>query len=256
MADAQNPAQNPAQNASPSQPMSQPKVEEFSLDGKLNGTIEEVKSALGSLPFYMLKPSADGLDLIRVESRSINRRPYLFHIISIKPESISVTYSLIPDSSVSLRRASVLKSVAAIISMLDGKYSIDQTRLIQYIDSVLDGLLSGLSQNYTTLYNRYDSLLSEYRETKRLEIEVSAANRNLTIQSAQFAEENKALKDQLSSLQKYSDESLMALVEEWITIHNSSIDIVEFSKSHGVSPTRVEQILDKMVSLGYLELKG
>ncbi len=253
MANAPDPA---SQNASPSQQVSQPKVEEFSISGKLNGTMGDVKAALGSLPFYLFKSSDSGLDLIKVESRSINRRPYLFHIISIKPDGIDITYSIIPDSSVSLRRASVLKSVAAIVSILDGKYSLDQLKFIQYIDSVLDGLLSGLSQNYTTLYNRYDSLLSEYRETKRLEIEVSAANRNLTIQSAQLSEENKVLKGQLASLQKYSDESLMALVEDWITVHNSSIDIVEFSKSHGVSPTRVEQILDKMVSLGYLELKG
>jgi hypothetical protein len=47
----------------------------------------------------------------------------------------------------------------------------------------------------------------------------------------------------------------MALVEEWIQVHGNSIDIMEFGKSHDVAPTRVEQILDKMISLGYIELK-
>jgi hypothetical protein len=237
------------------QNVSQPKVEEFSLDGRLSGTLDDAKQAIGNVPFYLIKKSQDSLDLIKVESRSINRRPYLFHIISIKADRIDITYSLVPDSSVGLRRAYVLKSIAAIISMLDGKYSVDQLKFVQYVDSVLDSLLSGLSQSYTTLYNRYDSLLTEYREIKRLEIEVSAANRNMAIQSAQLAEENKAISAQLNALKKYSDEALMALVEDWITTHNGSIDIVEFSKAHDVVPTRVEQVLDKMVSLGYLELK-
>ena len=64
------------------------------------------------------------------------------------------------------------------------------------------------------------------------------------------------LKDQLSSLKKYSDESLMASIQDWIQVHGSSIDINEFSKAYTVPPSRVEQILDKMVSMGYLELKS
>ena len=238
------------------QSASQPKIEELSIEGKLSGTIDDARAALGSIPFYYVKKSADSLDLIRVESRSINHRPYLFHIISIRADRIDMTYSLVPDSSTSLRRAAVLKSLAAVISMLGARYSLDQLKFVQYIDSVLDNLLSGLSQNYTTLYNRYDSLLTEYRELKRLELEVSASNRNLTIQSSQLADENKSLKSQVDELMKYSDPALMALVEEWITVHNGSIDIIEFSKSHSVVPTRVEQVLDKMVSMGYLELKG
>lgn len=237
------------------QNISQPKVEEFTLEGKLLGTIADVKASLGEMPFYMIKATNDELDLVKVESRSINRRPYLFHIIKISADKIEVTYSLIPDSSVNLRRADVLKNVAGVLSMISPKYSIDQIKFIQYVDSVLDSLISGLSQSYTALYNRYDSLLNEYRELKRLELELSASNRNLTIQSAQLTEQNKVLNDQVSSLQKYSDDSLMALVEEWIMVHNSSVDIVEFAKNYSVSPTRVEQILDKMVSLGYLELK-
>ena len=234
----------------------QPKVEEFRMDGKLNGSMADVKDVLGKMPFYLLKSDGDEFDMIKVESRNISKKPYLFHIIKIRPDGINVVYSLIPDSSVNLRRAYVLKELSAVLSILAEKYSVNQTKFIQYIDSVLESLITGLSETYTSLYNRYDSMLTEYRELKRLDIEVSASNRNLTLQSAQLAEENKVLREKLSALQKYSDESLMAMVEEWITVHNSSIDVVEFSKAHNISTTRTEQILDKMVSLGYIELKS
>ncbi len=234
----------------------QPKIEEFSIDAKLSGTLEDVKAILGKLPFYSMQSEPTELTLVKVESRNISKKPYLFHVVKIKADNLTVTYSLIPDTSINLRRAEVLKEISAILSMISSKYSIDQSKFIQYTDSVLESLLSGLSQTYTGLYNHYDAMLTDYRELKRLNIEISASNRNLTLQSAQLSDENKVLKEQLGALQKYSDESLMALAEEWITVHNSSIDVVAFAKERNVSPTRVEQILDKMVSLGYIELKS
>ena len=59
-----------------------------------------------------------------------------------------------------------------------------------------------------------------------------------------------------SELEAYSDESLMVMVEDWLEAHDNSIDINEFANSYKLSPTRVEQILNKMVSLGYIALKG
>lgn len=238
------------------QDASQPRIEEFTIEAKLNGSMSDLGKRLGKLPFYQVRTGDDEIDLVKVESRSINKRPFLFHIVKLRADQIEITYSLIPDSSSNLRKAEVLKSVASILSMVADSYTMNSAKFLQYVDSVLEGLISGLSQNYTTLYNRYDSLLTEYREIKRLNIELAASNRNLTIQSAQLTEDNKVLSEQLSALQKFSDASLMAMVEEWISTHGSSIDINEFAKTNSISPTRVEQILDKMVSQGYLEIKS
>lgn len=234
-----------------------PNVEEFEIDGKLlSGDLGTIKPIIKSLPFYLMDSNADVLSLIMVESRSITKRPYLFHIIKIAPDKVSVVYSYIPDTSVSLRRVDIIKKLSEIMVLISGQYTLNQSKLMQYLDSSLSSLISGLSQNYTSLYNKYDSLLSEYREVKRLSLELSASNRNLTIQSSQISEENKNLSMQLAALQKFSDESLMVLVEEWLAVHGGSIDMMEFSKAHNVPSTRVEQILDKMVSLGYIEIKG
>jgi hypothetical protein len=117
-------------------------------------------------------------------------------------------------------------------------------------------VLGSLSQSYSTLFNNYSALLNEQREIKRLNIELTASNRNLTVQAAQLSSENQELKSRLSQLESYSDESLMVMLEEWIESHDSAIDINEFAKSYKASPTRIEQMLNKMVSLGYIELRG
>lgn len=233
----------------------QPKVEELTMDAKLLTNMANLKAKLSKVPFYTVDAEENEINLVKVESRNINKKPYLFHIIKLAPVTMTVTYSYLPDSSLNLRRAEVLKDISGILSIISDDYAINTAKFLQYIDSVLDSITSGLSQNYTTLYNRYDSILGEYRDLKRLNIELAASNRNLTIQSAQLSEDNKILSAQLATIKKLSDESLMALVEEWIQVHNNAIDIVEFGKANDVSPTRVEQILDKMISLGFIELK-
>ncbi len=74
--------------------------------------------------------------------------------------------------------------------------------------------------------------------------------------SSQLNQENKKLTLKLKDLEIYSDESLMVMIEEWIEAHGNTIDINEFAKSYKIMPPRIEQILNKMVSFGYLELKG
>ena len=50
----------------------------------------------------------------KVESRNIDKMPYLFHIVKISSNSIDVSYSIIPDTSESMRRAYVVKNLAGI----------------------------------------------------------------------------------------------------------------------------------------------
>ena len=233
-----------------------PRVEEISFSGKLTGTLEQAREKLSSIPFFSMKLEAGILSISRVESRNIKKKPFLFYLINLKSDAVEIVYSIAPDTSEKLRRLSVIKGLASILSIIDGVYQIDYPKFMQYVDSSIDDALNGLSQSYSTLFNKYDALLLEYREVRRLNVELSAANRNMTIQTSQFEEENKQLQAQLKTLQTYSDESLMAMVQDWIETHNSSIDIAEFSQNYKIPAPRIEQILDKMVSGGYLEVKS
>jgi len=233
-----------------------PKVEEVVFTGKLIGKLEDIIAKISQLSIYSTKIENDKLVLARVESSDIHKKPFLFYIITISENGIELVYSIAPDTSLKLRRLFVLKNLVSVLSIITDYYKVDEGKFYQYIDSAIDDVLNSLSQDYSTLFNRYDSLLNEYREIKRLNIELTASTRNLTIQTTQLNEENKRLNEQLSALQIYSDESLMAMVQDWIESHNNSIDVDEFAKTYKITSPRVEQILNKMVSLGYLEFKG
>lgn len=234
----------------------EPKIEQVTFPGKLLTNFEDLKQKLASIPFYSFQQYPDKLEIIRTESRNIHKKPFLFYIIAFRQDGIDLTYSIVPGSSDRLRRAVVIKNLASILAVILDSFEIDKAKFFQYIDSVMDNLLNGVSQSYSMLFNKYDALVNEYAELKRLAKELNISNRNLTIQTSQLNEENKNLTEKLKSLETYSDEALMALVEDWIEVHNSSIDVTEFSNTYKVSEPRIEQILDKMVSMGYVELKS
>jgi len=234
----------------------EPKIEKVEFQAKLNGSIADVKGKVSQMPFYTFLEGEGSLDIVRVESRNVRKKPFLFYIITIKPDSLVLTYSIVPGSSDRMRRAVVIKNLASVLSVIADTFTVEEAKFFQYIDSVLDSLINGMSQGYSTLFNKYDAVAAEYAELKKLTSELSVSNKNLTTQTSQLSEENKTLKEQLTSLQTYSDEALMAMAEDWIEVHDSSIDIGEFSKTYKVPEPRVEQILDKMVAAGYIELKG
>jgi hypothetical protein len=234
----------------------EPSVESISFKGTLLGTFDVISSRLATLQMFSIRASATDLTLARVESRNIQKRPFLFMIFKFSKSGIEVEYSIGPDSSLKIRRLYVLKNLIAILSLITDLYEADGADLMQHLDSAIDDVLGSLTQDYSTLFNNYDSLFNRYRELKRLNIELANSNKNLSVQASLLESDNNALKDRLKLLETYSDESLMALVEEWIESHGGSIDINEFAENYKITPPRVEQILNSLVSQGYIEMKG
>lgn len=231
-------------------------MEKLVFSARLSGSLEGMSQKLSSLPFYASEVDGQTLRIARVESRNIKKMPYLFYIIEISPDSLTVTYSIPAESSETMRRAEMLKNVSSVVSLVSDQYTVEQGALCQYMNSTIESILSGISQPYSTLFNQYNSTLGEYKTVKKLNEELSASNRNLTVQASQLNEENKKLGEELMKLQKYSDESLMVMIQDWVEVHNNTIDIEEFGKTYSISPPRVEEILDRMVSMGYLELRS
>ena len=234
----------------------EPKTDEIVIKGRLLGDFGSMETRLSTLQLFITKATSDNLTLAMIESRDIQKRPFLFLIITFEKERVSIEYTIAPDSSPKMRRVYVLKTLLSVLSLVTDLYTADNSELFQNADSAIDDMLNSMSQSYSTLFNNYDSLFNEYRELKRLNIELTASNKNLSVQATQISEENTKLKQRLSGLETYSDESLMVMVQEWLESHDNTIDVNEFSATYKIIPPRVEQILNKMVSLGYIELKG
>ena len=234
----------------------EPEMETIVIKGTLNSTFSAMQNRLSTLQMYGVKIDGDNLIVARVESRNIQKEPFLFMIFTFSKNSVSLTYSFGFDTSQKLRRLSVFRHFLAVLSLISDLYTVDNTELFQHLDTIIDEVLSGLSQDYSTLFNNYDSLYNNYRELRRSIIEIENSNKELTVRASALSKENEELKNQLKELQTYSDESLMSMVEDWVDAHNGIIDINEFANSYKLAPPRVEQILNKMITLGYIELKG
>ncbi len=203
----------------------EPKIEQVEFAGKLTGTFEDIK-AQGFAAAVLLVPGGRG-QARHSEGREREPPQEALPLLHNNREArrVSVTYSIIPGSSDRLRRAVIIKNFASVLSIMADSFHVDEVKLFQYIDSVVDNLVGGMSQDYSSLFNKYDAMFGEYTELKKLSQELGIANRNLTIQTGQLNEENKSLVEQLRSLQTYSDEALMAMVQDWIEVHSSSIDV-------------------------------
>jgi hypothetical protein len=234
----------------------EPKTDGLEIKAKLLGNFDDIGKRFSKLQLFSMGKAQESVKLLRVESRDIQKRPFLFMIIDIRADKVIVYYTVALDSSPKLRRLYVLKTLLSVLSLISDIYAVDDTELFQYLDSAIEDVLGSITQSYSSLFNNYDSLFNEYKEMKRLNIELEASNKNLAVQALQLNDENKQLKADLSVLQAYSDESLMVMVQDWLESHDDTIDINEFAKVNKMNPTRVEQILNKMVSLGYIELKG
>lgn len=234
----------------------EPKTNSLEVKAKLVGSFADIASRLSSLQMFEITSGVDKVSLLRVESRDIQKRPFLFVLITLGKESVRVDYTVAPDTSPKMRGLSVIKDVLGVLSLVSDIYSADDRELFQHVDSSISEVLESLSQSYSTLFNSYDSLSNEYREIKRLNIELTASNKNLSVQASQLSDENKRLGGRLKELETYSDSALMAMIEDWIEAHGNTIDINEFANNYKLVPTRAEQMLDKMVALGYIEVRS
>ncbi len=234
----------------------EPKTEEIAIKAKLTGGFDEIAKRLSGIETLEIEKGDALLKVVRVESRDIQKRPFLFILIELGADRLTISYTVPSDSSPKLRRMAALKETLSVLSLVTDFYSIDNTEIFQCLDSAIDELTGSLSQSYSSLFNNYDAIFNEYKEVRKMNVELTAANKNLSVQASQLSQDNKGLLARVKELEVYSDEALMVLVEEWLEAHSNEIDITEFSKVYRLTPTRVEQILNKMVSLGNIEMKG
>jgi hypothetical protein len=234
----------------------EPKVDSIAIGASLLGSFEAMSSRLSQLQIFTMKASPDSLVLLRIESRDMQKRPFLFFVFTFERDRITIDYTAAQDSSMKLRKLYVLRNLLSILSMVLDVYQPNPVELFQQLSSSVDDVLGTMSQSYSALVNSYDSIFNEYRELKRLSTQLESSNKSLTAQVTQISSENDELKKRLKELESYSDESLMSMIEDWIEAHENTIDVDEFSKNYKIVAPRVEQMLNRMVSLGYIELRG
>ncbi len=230
-----------------------PTVDGFKIKGKLVGSFANIAKLLRTISFLEVAQEKSAVNVVYVESRDIDKNPYLFSIVKIEKDEIEVLYTIPPEISPRKRRMDVLRYLLNILSLFDKEYEIENKVLYQLIEDAVKEITDSVTMEYSKLYTAYDSLKKEAndlrKKTERLDDQVEA----LTNQNYELKGENDEMRIRLGELEHLSEDTLRTKIQEWIVEHNGSINISEFSKIYKTPETRVEEVLNRLVSEGYIE---
>ncbi|MFH0737142.1 MAG: hypothetical protein V1827_00665 [Candidatus Micrarchaeota archaeon] len=233
-----------------------PQVDGFKMKGKLiKGKLKDLSAILRSISFLELAPEKDLLNVIYVESRDINKSPYLFSIVKLKEDEVEVLYTIPPEIGPKKRRVDVIRYLLNVLSLIAPYYEVENKTLYQLVENSIKELAGSVTMDYNKLYTSYDSLRKEVDDHKKKIARLTEQNQALTSQNYELKSSNDEIRLRLTQLEGMSDETLKSKLQEWISEHNGMINITEFSKLHKVTESKVEEMLNRLVSEGYIEVR-
>lgn len=231
-----------------------PKVDGFRMKVKLKGKFASVAASLDSVSFLKIAQEKEGVYAAYVESRSIDKTPYLFSLMKFKKAEIEAIYTVPPNASPTKRKLDVLRYLLNMLTLVEPHYSIDNKVVYQLIEETMMQLEEYTTGDYKKLYREYDMLKREVENLRRSSRIYKTQVKSLTKENYELKNENDELKVRFEKLHGgVSDSVLMSKIQEWIAEHSGSINIVEFARHNRVPEARVEDALNNLVRQGYLE---
>ena len=231
-----------------------PKVDGFKIKAKLTGSVKDVSDVLRTVSFLEVAQEKDAVNAVYVESRDINKNPYLFSIIKIKKDVLEIVYSIPPEIAPRKRKLDVIRYVLNILSLVGDDFTVENKTLYQLLETAVKDLLDSVTMDYSKLYTAYDSIKKDADDLRQKVERIQEQNEALTAKNYEIKAANDELSLRVKSLEGLSDDMLKAKLQEWVMEHNGEINIIEFTKVHNVPGTRIEQMLNKLVAEGYLEV--
>ncbi len=229
-----------------------PVVDGFKVFAKLKGNLKDVESKLRQVSFIEVVGEKDSVNAVYVESRDIEKNPYLFAFFKFRGDSIEVLYTIPPTMAPKKRRLDMVRYFLNILTTLGQLYAIDPAAVYQILDAALKEINDFVSADYNKLYTMYDHTKKDYddllRKIKRLQQE----NETLGREGYELKTKNDELAYRVKQLEVMSDDNLKEKIQEWLFEHSGEINIGEFAKIYKVSETRVEEILNALVKEGYI----
>ncbi|VVC01364.1 Uncharacterised protein [uncultured archaeon] len=257
MADAKVPdAKQGAKPAAQPQATAVPTVGGFRLLAERTKGASELAQRFAEISFLEMTQDKDTLSVLNVESRDLRKDPALFSIIKFMPSRIEVTYTCLANTSPKKRRLDVLRHFLNILTIADDCYSVDMKQVCQLLESSMADMTEYVSSDYDKLFSTYDSLKSDHAALAKKVKDLTESTSALSKENYDLKNRNDELSVKLKGLETLSDSVLSLKIQEWLSEHKGEINISDFSKVFNVPETRVEQMLNKLVTEGYLETKG
>jgi len=257
-----NTANNPAAGAGKAQPgamqaQSQvPTTGGFRIRAKRTKDIDNLLRRFAELSFLQMSIDRDTLCTLNVESRDLKKEPALFSIIYFKPNAIDAVYTCLPTMSPKKRKLEVLRQFLNLLTLAEDCYDIEMRQVYQLLEKAISDMYEYVSTDYDRLFSLYDNLKTDSGAFSKKMKDLTDANSNLSKENYELKNKADELLLKVKSLETLSDAVLSLKIQDWLSEHKGEINVSDFSKVYNVSEARVEQMLNKLVTEGYLETKG
>jgi len=233
-----------------------PQVSGFKIPARRMKDLAEITNVLSSLSSLQLAVEADYVAALNVESRDIKKNPYLFSIVYFRPNEIEMDYTIVPGISQRKRKIEIFKHFLDILTLVGHNYEIDDKQFYQIIRSALTDITEFATSTYDEVYSKYDILNNEFLSLQRKIDTLNSSLTKLTKETFELKAKNDELVLKLKEFESPSDDTLRVKIQEWLELHHNEINITEFAKTYNVLESRVEHLLNSMVTQGYLESIG
>ncbi|MFA6530637.1 MAG: hypothetical protein WCT31_02815 [Candidatus Micrarchaeia archaeon] len=233
-----------------------PSIAAFSIKAKLSGTLKEVASSLRSVSFLEVAQEKDAVNALYVESRDINKQPYVFSILKANDEQLEVVYSIPQNIAPWRRRLDMIRYFINVITLLEPHYDIDTKIILQLMESSVKDVVDSVSMDYSKLYTEFDTVKKEFDDAKKKAKRLSDENSVMSTENYALKNRNDELVLRLNQLENIPEDAIRAKVQEWILEHNGEINITEFAKLNNINEVKVEEALNRLIMEGYIEAVG
>lgn len=251
------PEANPTDKAGQQPAVSQvPIVSGFRVQAKRTRPTKELSAHFSELSFLEMTVEGDTLAVLNVESRDLKKDPALFSIVRFKPGAIEAVYTCLSNMSPKKRRIEVLRHFLNMLTLAEDCYEVQIRQLYQLLEAAIADMTEYVSTDYDRLFSLYDNMKTEVAALQKKGRELAEGNASLSKENYELKSRNDELTLKLRSLETLSDPVLALKIQEWLSEHRGEINIADFSRVYNVPEMRVEQMLNRMVTEGYLETKG
>ncbi len=230
-----------------------PRTDGFKVFAKLKGTMKDVESKLRSVSFMEVVPEKDVVNAAYIESRDLDKNPYVFALFKFRADSIEVLYSIPPTIAPKKRKLDMVRYFLNILTTLGSAYSVEPTAVFQLLDAALKEMNDFVSLDYNKLYTNYDNRKKDYEDVSRRLKRAQQESDELKRQNYEIKTRGDELAVRLKQLETLSDDTLKEKLQEWISEHAGEINVGEFSKFYKLPDARVEEMLNVLVREGFVQ---
>lgn len=233
--------------------MGKPTVGAFSVKVKLKSQLKDVVATLRAVSFLEVAQEKDSVSALYVESRDLNKQPYIFSILKANEDSLEIVYSIPSGMSPSRRKLDMVRYFINMLTMLESEYAIDNKIVLQLMESSIKDVVDSVSMDYAKLYTEFDTIKKESEDLKKKVKRLSEENTTLSNDNYELKNRNDELMLRLKQLENMPEDALKAKLQEWIAEHNGEINITEFCRVNNTNEVAVEEALNKLIMEGYIE---